>query len=1711
MSQLRHGSHNNPGPNQLSAAYSVSPQARDAEFPRSPLTGNLIPRDYLVARADAQPFRSGAFAVTDPCKPTPSPLDTSDCSREGRQGNSSLLQSPVSPRSSVKTAPSPSTSRIAHAAFPSNPSGSGQKSTTSSAGDRARGDLKQHGRGMTAIENDIGARKLSDTGDSVQSPTSSPVSLLDSLQSMSGDRTPGHRIMPRTSSIDSAISSLSSASQSHKSSFDASAVSQADIDHLIATAGSPEAVIIHLLKEKHHAASQNTQLWRLVDKQRTLILGLNKDLERALKEKERYKKKAKELQNSIPPVPSNNDHIAQSRGADNGVTRVSHDLSKQEQAQGESSQAKSPNLGMQDPCDSPVLAPGAKTDRQSPAGPGSPRLDTTLSTNFDNELSQPEQTEDLDQQINSQSFAYSRKEISAASPTSLASSSAALNETLPGEDRQQRLPHPSRKPPPAPLKLGQAERAGMENSAIYDSESDYEDILEVDELPVERGRRKTRDDDDREREAALHREMSALKATGKETPQTCDTSHLSGKTSSSGLTLEISKDPWQPIASSSPIEHQGSLTSVQSPRNIHAPSLNDQPAFTVPKSPGLPLSPRPEDRPIGSPLPRMPREVPNSWAHLPMSSENSLAGLALSPRATHHPGPFASGASMPADSSPSHIDATHRHIPTIDYGMKKDNPRSPCSPASGIYQGLVSEDYPGLLLPPNALPLIRVKVSSSRLRPSRNSYMAPKPSEEEPVFTLGVFSRSENLELWRVEKVIAALPQLDQQIRQSSALWMKLPDRSIFSGHSPAKIDARRAALNSYFEALLDTPVDEKAALAICQFLTSDAIEPRDDETSLLKGNSKATSEALRGQDSKPQKEGYLTKRGKNFGGWKARYFILCGPELKYFESPGGPHLGTIKIFNAQIGKQSQPANNPNNPLSGAEDDSENQYRHAFLILEPKRKDSSALVRHVLCAESDEERDAWVEALLAYVEGQSDNEGTENTSPQSQISTQARHVSQSSSKSKLFPGGSKKSGKGMNNAEMDSTDTVQGFSYDDAVPAEPPLLGPPSEKQPPRSPMFPLESAMESSDTNPASEHVQLSSKVISAPKNGTVIQDAGAWGNKTVTSTKEKKRSIWGFRTRSSYDLASQLQASQEPSTAQALLSPSAERRDLVRPVFGIPLAEAVQYCAPQGIDVDLPAVVYRCIEYLKAKGAATEEGIFRLSGSNVVVKALKERFNTEGDVDFLAGDEYYDVHAVASLFKQYLRELPTTVLTRELHLDFLRVLELDERQKKILAFNSLVHRLPRPNLALLRALVQFLIIIVNNSDVNKMTIRNVGIVFAPTLNIPAPVFSMFLTDFESIFDKMPEGQSEPVELKADRPALPEDIRSPRHQMFSDLPTPAYSQTTFRRPTEVADDSHHDTGFIPMQPSYEQSSHNPVEHYNRQPDPPPMNRMLMPNIDNSRSAKAKRRESSMLFMEYNHQSSGLPAMRNDQNMTHRALELLNLRSPSLILDVGCGSGLSGEILSQVPPQEGGPHTWIGMDISPSMLDVALQRDVEGDLLLADIGQGVPFRPGTFDAAISISAIQWLCNAETSDVSPEGRLRRFFEGLYASLRRGGRAVCQFYPKNDAQRTMISGAAIRAGFGAGILEDDPGTKNGKLYLVLTVGGGGLHGDITGVVQGMNDVDVLDARRKATERSKVQPSRKGDKAWILRKKEQMAKKGKIVKANSKYTGRKRRPAF
>lgn len=68
------------------------------------------------------------------------------------------------------------------------------------------------------------------------------------------------------------------------------------------------------------------------------------------------------------------------------------------------------------------------------------------------------------------------------------------------------------------------------------------------------------------------------------------------------------------------------------------------------------------------------------------------------------------------------------------------------------------------------------------------------------------------------------------------------------------------------------------------------------------------------------------------------------------------------------------------------------------------------------------------------------------------------------------------------------------------------------------------------------------------------------------------------------------------------------------------------------------------------------------------------------------------------------------------------------------------------------------------------------------------------------------------------------------------------------------------------------------------------------------------------------------------------------------------------------------------------------------------------------------------------------RLKKFFQSLYNSLRAGGRAVLQFYPDGIEQIEMITTAAMRCGFGGGVIVDYPNSaKAKKLYLVISAGG------------------------------------------------------------------------
>jgi RalA-binding protein 1 len=207
---------------------------------------------------------------------------------------------------------------------------------------------------------------------------------------------------------------------------------------------------------------------------------------------------------------------------------------------------------------------------------------------------------------------------------------------------------------------------------------------------------------------------------------------------------------------------------------------------------------------------------------------------------------------------------------------------------------------------------------------------------------LAIHDHETNAELWRVSKDHTSLLHIDTCIKlHFQGHVTKFPERSLFHSSSPTKINARNEQLRQYFSWLiggLSLPLDSRQHL--CQFLSTDVDH--------------STAERNSGES----KEGFLMERGKNFGGWKIRYFILEGPFLNCGEHSHSLANRRISLFRSKIIKA---------------DDSDDDYRHAFYILENEAKGnlSGTYSKHVLSAETDKDRDEWIEMLQKFVDVQS--------------------------------------------------------------------------------------------------------------------------------------------------------------------------------------------------------------------------------------------------------------------------------------------------------------------------------------------------------------------------------------------------------------------------------------------------------------------------------------------------------------------------------------------------------------------------------------------------------------------------------------------------------------------------------------------------------------------------------------------------------------------
>ncbi|XP_051870790.1 rho GTPase-activating protein 6-like isoform X3 [Pristis pectinata] len=153
------------------------------------------------------------------------------------------------------------------------------------------------------------------------------------------------------------------------------------------------------------------------------------------------------------------------------------------------------------------------------------------------------------------------------------------------------------------------------------------------------------------------------------------------------------------------------------------------------------------------------------------------------------------------------------------------------------------------------------------------------------------------------------------------------------------------------------------------------------------------------------------------------------------------------------------------------------------------------------------------------------------------------------------------------------------------------------------------------------------------------------------------------------------------------------------------------------------VPRLVDSCCQHLEKYGLQTV-GIFRVGSSKKRVRQLREEFDRGADVVL---DEEHSVHDVGALLKEFLRDIPDPLLTRELYTAFISTLLLDH-DEQLSALQLLIYLLPPCNCDTLHRLVEFLAMVANHAEDtldkdgqevtgNKMTSLNLATIFGPNL----------------------------------------------------------------------------------------------------------------------------------------------------------------------------------------------------------------------------------------------------------------------------------------------------------------------------------------------------------------------------------------------------------
>ncbi|NXT55442.1 SYDE2 protein, partial [Pluvianellus socialis] len=174
---------------------------------------------------------------------------------------------------------------------------------------------------------------------------------------------------------------------------------------------------------------------------------------------------------------------------------------------------------------------------------------------------------------------------------------------------------------------------------------------------------------------------------------------------------------------------------------------------------------------------------------------------------------------------------------------------------------------------------------------------------------------------------------------------------------------------------------------------------------------------------------------------------------------------------------------------------------------------------------------------------------------------------------------------------------------------------------------------------------------------------------------------------------------------------------------MFGVDARKVVE---KENAGLMVPLLMQKCILEIEKRGCQVV-GLYRLCGSAAVKKELREAFERDSKAVTLSESQYPDINVITGVLKDYLRELPSPLITKQLYEAVLDAMvknplkmtasgcENDPSGSEHTA--ALLDCLPDVEKATLKMLLDHLKLVASYHEVNKMTCQNLAVCFGPVL----------------------------------------------------------------------------------------------------------------------------------------------------------------------------------------------------------------------------------------------------------------------------------------------------------------------------------------------------------------------------------------------------------